>query len=543
MPHHHRSLSRNIRGKRGATLALVVACVLGIVTVIAFGLLAFGRFIGSHERQIAANDAAALAAAQAFTRLTVDDPNFGLIALSGRPATGPGTTAGDNFYTPVLSINTLMATNRLDAIIADQLNDNTLRACVSQDYTKVLAAKDRLVAEMARCTAPGAYGQDADGNKVSPVQEALDAYQSNSAHLSLTEQKASLVPNSLHLTLGYAAQPTTNVPIPQPDQFASINANCQENGFYKAYIDAVYNGKDFVFAATVDNAALLDTTKFLPSRDPTLPWAIPTIVKCESDQQFPAVYGKGVHVVHAISCAQPGTMENIIGAPQYLCLSFPHGIVPEIHSMIDVFNNYNIDKSPSDVVQSPAGGDNPPQPLNTKVLGALQTQHPPFGQCLRVTFFDWLRCNGAAVDIKSLSDCMQSAILPQSSGFAALYSVDKSGTVHLDETAINPTPLLPISDNQWFATTGVGFNSMNGNMYDITIKDFVYQLGRAQGGIHAGQPLPMQFDKNASPWQAFNGIAESPSMMGKYPIGPNGGATRPTVNAPSIATEIRFKLR
>jgi hypothetical protein len=114
------AISSALRSDRGNMIALLAAITLGLVLVLLIFALRFTRFLGSNQEQRTAIEAAALAAANDISRITIDDPNFGMIALSDFAPVGFDTVAVDKQPTPVRGINTVLATVRVDMIIADQ---------------------------------------------------------------------------------------------------------------------------------------------------------------------------------------------------------------------------------------------------------------------------------------------------------------------------------------------------------------------------------------------------------------------------------------
>ena len=264
-------------------LFLVLGFTAGILMLVLFFAFNTTRFIGSHEEQVTAIEGAAMAAAHDLSAIVVDDADLGLVSLSDYPPSRKGTRAGDNYYVQVHSINTILATVRLDMIVADVLNDQILKDYALRDYDIAMSARTNLVTALQTAITAGGSGRDADGNIVQPLADAINAYKSN--QIRIASGRNSLVPNSMTLSLGCNDNLVTNTHIPEPSNFARMQPDQQENSFYKAYINVPYDKKDFVFAALGDNVTLADFRNFKTS-NPDLPYIIPSIVKCEADQQF-----------------------------------------------------------------------------------------------------------------------------------------------------------------------------------------------------------------------------------------------------------------
>lgn len=545
MSSHCRSPQAGKRSERGNVLVLTVCIGLGILLVIGLFALSFVRFLGGNQQQSSAIDAAALAAAGALGRIVIENDDFGFISISDAPPVGKATAAGDHFYLPVTSINTLLATVRLDAIIADKLDDNTMRECAKLDYQKAMKAKDQLVTALQAAVQPGGFGMDLNGEKVEPLTDAITAYQTN--QVVMTDRKSRLVPDSMKLTLGCIAEQITCIQIPQPSEFAEMAASQQEGHFYKAYVNIPFKDKPYVFAGIADSTKLVDKNLFQTTIS-DLPYVIPTIVKCEADQSFERTEANGqtsTLKVHAVACAEPASLNDRRPTAGSLTLSLPDGSAPELTSLAALIMNVQVAKSPSDHTLSPPDGDYPDSPMNEFTLPVFDTSRPPFGQLLRVAFYDWIRRRGPQLNIKSLLTTISANLTQDASAHAEVYKFDADGNCTSESIPIDSSTALPVSQDQWYAATGLGLQSANNFDYDVYIRDYVFSPGRKKGGNHAGEPLG---DAPAPP--ASSGpnkdqplIDEPPSMLSSFPVGPAGGDIRPTYKKQGIAVDIRIRKR
>lgn len=536
----------------GSMLVFTSAAFIGIVLVIALFILSFTRFLAGHQEQTLAIEAATLTAARDLSKIVVEDADFGFLSISDAPPIGKATTAGDNYYLPVTGINTLMATVRLDAILADKFDDQIMRDCAKRDYTRFLTAKDKFITALQNAVKPGGYGFDLDGNKVEPLVDAVKAY--NQHAMRMTDRKSSLAPGSMQLSLGCIPQLITSCPIPRPSEFAEMTAAQQSGQFYRSYINVPYKTFDFVFAGIADSTKLVDNKLFVDTIA-DLPYVIPTIVKCEADQNYEQTDqsgNKSTLTVHAIACAEPGSLNDRRPASGALTLSFPDGAVPEFTSLAAVMTNSNVNKSPSDRTQMPTAGDYPTTALTDSVLPVIGTLRPPVGQLMRVAFYDWLRRVGPQINVATLMTALTSPLDTSTLPHADVFSVDASGNVKQSVMPIDSTISLPVSHMQWYSASGLNFYSKNKNLYDLYIRDYVYQAGRT-GGLHAGEPLgdgtdptvppPPPVDPTAPPPPFTTTMNESPALMSAFPVGPPGGALRPTYKKSGIAVDFRFHLR
>lgn len=533
------------RNTQGNTLVICIGLVVALLTVGIFALQ-FTRILGSEQEQRTAIEAAALAAAGDLSRLVIDDPYFGYISLSDFPANGTGTTAGDNYSLPVQSINSVLATNRLMNIIADWLNDPVLQKYASRDYDYALAAQARLLDACRDAIQPGSFAKDYNGKSFSIYDDALAAYKKND--IRMNGGKSTILANSLQLTLGYLENGLTNQRIPKPTgTYCKVDESQQQNGFYKAFMNIPYKQKNYVFAATENETLIVDFRKF-KANSGSLPYQAPSIIKCEADQQFQSVNGNGElanNIVHAAACAQPSCMIDQREHSGALVFDFPNGLLPEIGRPGDLLVNTQVTRSPTDRLRSPISGDFPPTALSKIRLYSFEdTDHPPFGDVVRVAIYDWLRRSGPRTNVDQVVQMFNTAFdatagkAPQSH----IFQVDPTGNIIDKVQTMTPNITDCVSHKQIYAVSGLAIHSSAGGVFDIYLKDFCYQPGRQQGGIHAGEPLPLA-DTNITPAVGSN----PPDLLGQSSLMkrgfPTGSGIRPSYEDVSVAVNIECRSR
>ncbi|MCC6978065.1 MAG: hypothetical protein IT343_07065, partial [Candidatus Melainabacteria bacterium] len=106
------------RRQRGNMIALVAAIGAGLLVALLLFALAYTRLLGGNQEQKTAIEAASLAAAKDLGRIVMKDDHFGWVSLSDYAPTGSMTKAPDGFFQPVYSMNTILASIRLDLIMA-----------------------------------------------------------------------------------------------------------------------------------------------------------------------------------------------------------------------------------------------------------------------------------------------------------------------------------------------------------------------------------------------------------------------------------------
>jgi hypothetical protein len=233
------------RNQRGNMMVLALAITIGLLIAIGLFVFNYTRILGGHEQHSTAIEASSLAAAQAIARVVVEDPNYGFISLSDYPPIGQGTKAGDGEPLPVIGINTIVGTARLDMIVAHELGDETMKALAVKDVENTRAAARRLTDVIKASLQPGGspLAKDLDGKPVAPYETAHNLYEGNKVSDAMG---GSGVSGSFKLTLGYLdGGSTTLTPLPQPEEFAEVQADQKEDNNYKAFINIPAKGQDF----------------------------------------------------------------------------------------------------------------------------------------------------------------------------------------------------------------------------------------------------------------------------------------------------------
>ena len=547
------------RTSSGASLALALAVFGFLAMAIMLFSLGFTGLLGSYHEQRSALEAATLAAAKDVSSIVINDPNFGFIGLSDASPIGRGTTAGDNFFTPVTGINTLFATIRLDMIVAHYMQDPVMAKLAMQDYNNALIAQTNLCQTINAAVAVGGQGFDYNGQPVTPYADAVQAYNANKVHLVIG-QGSSLKPGSLQIKLGYVPGLHCRTPAPQPVATANLSTGQSYQGFYEPYqsLPDADSGVPFVFSAMGSDVALVDFRKFQSSMT-GLPFVVPpTVVKVDADEETTG--SPASTIIHATAAALCATVIDQRANPGALTFSFPGGIPPDISSPAGLINSAQIQTDPVDSFQTPLNGDYPQTALSTYSMPIFLTSpindkdptHPLFQHVLSTALYDWLKQGGPTVNVNNF---VQAFINNFGGGVngpqVQRYHLRPDGSVQNDVLTLNPVVNDCVSNNQFRATTGLGYscNSVAPyDTYDLQIIDFVRTQSLANGGKHAGRPLdynPGSLQPNPNPVvPSYATIFEDPTLKYQtFLLGPGGGAVRSTYNNEGIAVDFTIRLR
>lgn len=403
--HAQRPGTPHARSPKGNMVVLALAITVGLLVAIGLFVFNYTRILGGHEQHATAIEASSLAAAQAIARIVVEDPNYGFIALTDYPPIGQATIAGDGEPLPVLGINTVVGTARLDMIVAHELGDETMKMLAKKDVENARAAARRLTEVLKKSLRPGGdpLAKDLDGQPVTPYETAKNLYESNQVKNAMG---GSCVTGSFKLSLGYLdGGSTTLTPIPEPEEFAAVQADQKQDGNYKAFINIPAKGEDFYFAGLGSETRLVNTQRF--REDDGI--RIPSIVKVEADHTITEVSAQGsssiVRTIHNVACSQPGgTNDNPPGGT--ICISFPSGPAPDISKVKDILKHPQLTFNKGQFF-SPEGGDWPGE--GTLTPSVFIPGEPTPAQMWAVGLYHWVRSGRTKPNVKDLKDMQEVA--------------------------------------------------------------------------------------------------------------------------------------
>lgn len=467
---------------RGNTLVLIVAVMAILIAILLFAL-GYTRLVGSNQEQKTAIEAASLAAAKEISRIVINDPNFGYISLSDAAPVGKSTTAGDNYFMPVFGLNTLMGTIRLDLIIAESMNNPTMKTLAKRDLANLKVAKESLVTELKQALSNTGNSKDADGQPVNPYTAAEQAYLQNQVRLT---GGSSYVAGSMKLNLGCLNGPVqTNIPIPKPSSYAHVSGDQSRNDCYMSGMNIPYGGEDFVFAAVTDSLKLVDSRKYTDTAA-GLPYQMPSIVKAEADQKIQDPERKTTSVVHAVSCAAPASVYDPKPAPGSLTFSFPDGTPPEITNIQSILVLSGLNGNTT-ILQKSTGGDYPEPGSSLTPMGGTALDG---SSLLSTALYDWLKRAGARLDAEKAAGILSENFTNSGVPSIHIFSVKANGTIQYNTSvSIEQNPYWPASENQLYGQSQDALTSSDTFTYDMHVRDYTHQPGTINGGKHGGEPL------------------------------------------------------
>jgi len=417
------------------------------------------------ERLQIAADAAALAAANELSRIVVEDPHFGPVALSDYPAIGEATLAADGQPLPVLGINTMVATARLDLLIARDCETPALidEAVKESMYTKEAAARlTAVLKNSVQTNNPNV--RDLDGQRVAPRLKAAAIVDK-----SLGDSNKA----KLQLMLG-TAEATTATPLPNPASLALVPPKDVVAGNYRAFVNMPVDNQDFYFVGEGKQSRLVNVATFAPAeKDRPASIVLVSLQTPEPVGVFPGLKQN----LSASAAAAPWTNADVT-PPGILVFST---MVDQ--PLLDMTLKHLIDRSSGQgAVMQSQGGDYRRDPRATLV----QCRHATANQYLSQALIDWLRSAHLRPRIDSTIALLNAAIDPKSQ--FTIYSFPPKGQPISFSPLHDPFSCQTLSENQTEFTSDDLFGGPS--KYRLTCQNQIANLGNLNGGLHAGQLLP-----------------------------------------------------
>lgn len=380
-------LPQTTRNSRGNMLVLASVATLGILVALLLLVMNFGRVTGGAGQRRTAIESAALAAATDIARIVIDDPNYGFISLGDHPPIGRRTVARDGDPLPVMGINTVLGTARLDYIIACEINDQLMMALAKKDIINAKAAANRLQMALNDAIKPAAQSEDFDGTRVATYERALALYENKLAKMTSVRP----VTGSFKLSLGWLdGGASTVTPVPDEaylSEAAKVPPDKQQDGNYKAFVNVPAHDVNFYFAGMGHRLSLVDQRKFkAPANE-----IFCSVVRAEADQTAESVDGRYQGAIaHVSACALP-LGHNEVTPAGVLSVAFPDGLVPGVDQLRDLFHDNQL-KARTGKAWVPQNGDWPlDQGSSLTTATELASGTPTTTQAWSTGFYHWLR--------------------------------------------------------------------------------------------------------------------------------------------------------
>lgn len=462
-------------------IMMVTGCLI-IVPLVLFLTHILVSHCAKGEQQSAV-DAAALAAAEAIGEIVENDPQFGYVAVTDAPPLGRATTAGDGSSLPVTGINTLLAATRLNALLAEKLDNETMRALAQRDAEACSSAAERLrLAINASCSATGKTGSiDRDGNSMSVFKRAQTAYLRNSGRSA----RGSTL-KSLEVEIGWLNAPcSSGMAVIEPVAQSMTVKEQLVGGCYRADIDMPVGQTHFYFAPLSKQASLVDARRFKPSDGKH----VCVVVQVSAEEEMELEVDRKT-IVKSVACAQPAMRQNEAASGRMM-VHLPHGLPEGMRSLSDVLQSSALRRSHAEVFTA-NGGDYPSQDSAALVADeTARSMDNRVGALFSQGLFDWLRSTHGRARIDSILAMMQTDLSKSfalDNGASICFTLNEQGTVRAIAFKDNPLGEQIVLDGQLYAQSFDAISTARGT-WSMKMRDQVCRLGTKSGGKHAGDLL------------------------------------------------------
>ncbi|MBX9878728.1 MAG: hypothetical protein K2Y22_09755 [Candidatus Obscuribacterales bacterium] len=385
------------RLSKGNTLALV-AVTIGLLTLlIAFCIMNYNLLLGGHKVAASAIDAASLQAASDMARIVIDGKMGKVALVDDLPS---------NSQRPILGINTLLATIRLDALIGDRLGNDTIKTLANEDLQKAL--DDAATLQQAiEASANGADKKDRDGKTINLKASVESAYDANSLRLGTGKRTGDLV-----FTFGRLKESgaPTSTPIPVPNNLAQLNSSDYTSSsigsVYKAYTPVTAPGlsQPISFVALGQEPQLIDNDRITSLSAGETPVA--TVVQISAQHQVTPIGDSKFPPPMLVKSTSQCGGRNITFASSVLVLNFPQGL--------SIGNNKVNFNSVLGILDSVGKWDGSGSWAPTYRNRSIDDP----SVALACEVYDWIRSLGLRPNIESIKTVLEQPLLPPTQSLA-----------------------------------------------------------------------------------------------------------------------------
>ena len=472
-----RSIKQRKRNKAGNLYILYIALIAMLVSAF-YAISCLGINAVFEYKVKNALEAASLACANDLSRIVVNDPYWGYIALTDHPPIGSNTLAEDREPLPVTGINTITATVRQELIIAHAIGTPEALACAYEDLEAARMAQKRLYEAMAdSITFQTSDAYDLDGELVEPLTSARKLFKKNTGNLS---QICGFKLKKLSADLGWLKNgSTTNSRVPD---YLKTESKYIRNGNYLAFVDIPFKGESFYFAGLGEQSSLVEPSQFMYANGEQMSSIVK--LKVELVKEMPQ---KNLKLTFK-ACAQPFFTQDRT-KPPVMALYFPHGVPKKLNTMRALLSSTSMDKKIP--LLTAKDGD---YPVDAKARLVSNSKLPTTSVKNAFTrgYFDWIRACHINNNLKSIIYNLDSKIdsgVDKSPSDFYLYSFNSEGDLALLKPRKVPFRMQTTYNNQLYT---VAFNAIDteNTSWTFKLRDQVRRLGTINGGKHAGQPMP-----------------------------------------------------
>ncbi len=376
-----------------AAIVLLAACVGAAVAVYVVGV----RNFTTHQKFRNVVEQAAMVAARRLSGVTVEDQVFGPVGLCDLPADEQPLPGKGGQRT--IGLNTLYATLRLEALVAQRLRQPVMLELARRDLKRARAVEQELVHRLFEAVQPNPY-------QTYPAETA-SIYEQVYQELAAQSAQEGHQLKGLTITLGTVRRPDSTCAIRAAPGQGEGPADYACRGLYRTGRPVPVPGADPVhFFPLAGRVTLVSPAEF----DSGLLTVAPSAVLIEADYRPDEGLGtrRRPATPPRIACALTGAPPHVPARSAFL-LGFPHGVPPQLHAVSDILLQpawRNVGQW-----QQAIGADIP----GAGTLGPLAEGEPGEmtpGSALAVALYHWLRYAGPDTEVENLLELINRPFPP-----------------------------------------------------------------------------------------------------------------------------------
>lgn len=486
-----RTSNKMRRSNTGAAVLLLTIMVLGLLAVIIVVVFNCTVWLSARGKSYSAAEAASLAAATDISRIVIEDPYYGYIALVDYAPTGRATLAPDGEPLPVLGINTITGNARLCEVLARHAGSEEMLSLAQNEAAQARRAARLLEQSLKAALDPKSIRtfKDVDGNAVKPVERARQIFE-----LELGGSASSLSLDDISLQLGWVkGGSVSTTPVPGSAALAEIDASKQIDTRYRSFVDLPVGRDSFYLAGLAEQPALVVASNFMPADSVRVSSAVLVTCKTRATKKDQGGNDKRGDSFWSQACAIPGALQAV-NPPGSMLLKFPDGIPPGYRCFRDLLTDSRLANRKVEILT--AVGDFPKQPGSNVVSSSKSLDKCSLRALFARGFVQWVRSLGALPRLESVLGALDREFDARCESSKRgrpsilLCQCTASGDIAVRELE-EDTPFASqvVHDGQSYA---LAFGALRASDADWTVsfRSQVNDLSLHQGGHHCGQVMP-----------------------------------------------------
>ena len=483
--HEHSGLipkrfAKQKRSSQGSMLLFNLFAMF-FLTVITLLISGYIEAIITYNHAQNAVQSSAICAAQELSKIVVPDQDWGYISLSDHPANGSITLAPDGESLPVLGINTVVNTVRLENIIAQRLCISEMQESELRDYESMRHAIANLQSKLNQLVRSSDFcGQDLNGKSIVPYHESLELFKTNMPEL----RNARATLRNFRISLGWLSGGSGTITSDPVTSKSNGNTGAAQLSSFTKYSAG---RQDFYFAGVSERPRLVNSSRFQLADGKRICSAV--MVEAELQIVDPwarDLNSKAGYVISVRAVALPNAQSDRC-APGSLLIDFPQGTIPDLPDLKSILKKAEFARAEVALKQS-RNGDFPDD--QQAQLETAQ-ENSSVSRFQNRAFCDWLRSTHAKVRVDSLVAAMETNFEKQSrlEPCSFIFCVDNEQNCQVKFISSAAGIKRTVSDGQLFQYKDKVFSTSGGSL-GVCIRDQVAHSSATNGGKHGGQPRP-----------------------------------------------------